>query len=194
MVACNESLKKAVEEGRFRSDLYYRLATYPVLIPSLKERREDINLLVEYYIHFFEKQYHKTFNGFSDRVYAFFNSYDWPGNIRELRNILERSVLLSNNTALDLEDLMLEEQIIQDFLSQNKHKFNEIKGIVTKSDLNQLIEHLMQSSEQVDMEYVELTILQTPLNKYRGNVSKAARYLNITCSALERGGPTCLNN
>ncbi|WP_180112659.1 MULTISPECIES: sigma 54-interacting transcriptional regulator [unclassified Acinetobacter] len=83
MVACNESLKKAVEEGRFRSDLYYRLATYPVLIPSLKERREDINLLVEYYIHFFEKQYHKTFNGFSDRVYAFFNSYDWPGNIRE---------------------------------------------------------------------------------------------------------------
>ena len=62
MVACNESLKKAVEEGRFRSDLYYRLATYPVLIPSLKERREDINLLVEYYIHFFEKQYHKTFN------------------------------------------------------------------------------------------------------------------------------------
>ena len=54
MVACNESLKKAVEEGRFRSDLYYRLATYPVLIPSLKERREDINLLVEYYIHFFD--------------------------------------------------------------------------------------------------------------------------------------------
>lgn len=94
-------------------------------------------------------------------------------------------MLLSNNTALDLEDLMLEEQIIQDFLSQNKQKFNEIKGIVTKSDLNQLIEHLMQSSEQVDMEYVELTILQTPLHKYRGNVSKAARYLNMTRSALE---------
>lgn len=185
VVACNESLKKAVEENRFRSDLYYRLCTYPVLIPSLKERREDINLLVEYYIRFFEKQYGKTFNGFSDRVYAFFNSYDWPGNIRELRNIIERSVLLSNDIALDLQDLMLEENIIQDFLFNNKQKLNEIKGIVSKSDLNQLIDHLMQSSEQVDMEYIEATILQSALTKYKGNISKAARYLNMTRSALE---------
>ena len=185
VAACNESLKKAVEENRFRSDLYYRLATYPVLIPSLKERREDINLLVEYYIQFFGKQYDKTFNGFSDRVYAFFNNYDWPGNIRELRNIVERSVLLSNDIALDLDDLMLEENIIQDFLAKNKQKFNEIKGIITKNDLNQLIEYLMQSSEQVDMEYIEAMILQTALNKYKGNVSKAARYLNMTRSALE---------
>ena len=185
VVACNESLKKAVDEGRFRSDLYYRLATYPVLIPSLKERREDINLLLEYYIRFFEKQYEKTFNGFSDRVYAFFNSYEWPGNIRELRNIVERAVLLSNDVPLDLEDLMLEDNVIQSFVSQHKQKVNGIKGIATHSDLDQFIENLMHNSEQLDIEYVEATILQTALQKYRGNVSKAARYLNMTRSALE---------
>lgn len=185
MVACNESLKKAVDEGRFRSDLYHRLATYPVLIPSLKERREDIHLLLEYYIRFFEKQYEKTFNGFSDRVYAFFNSYEWPGNIRELRNIVERAVLLSNDAPLDLEDLMLEDNVIQSFVSQHKQKVNGIKGIATHSDLDQFIENLMHNSEQLDIEYVEATILQTALQKYRGNVSKAARYLNMTRSALE---------
>lgn len=132
-----------------------------------------------------KKQYDKNFNGFSDRVYAFFNNYDWPGNIRELRNIVERSLLLSNDIALDLDDLMLEENIIQDFLAKNKQKLNEIKGIITKNELNQLIEYLMQSSEQVDMEYIEAMILQTALNKYKGNVSKAARYLNMTRSALE---------
>lgn len=185
VVACNENLKNAVENQRFRSDLYYRLCTYPVLIPSLQERREDINLLVEYYIQFFEEEYNKKFLGFTDRVYAFFHHYEWPGNIRELRNVIERSVLISNDTALDLHDLMLEQTIIDDFLKMHHEKFNEVKGILAKTELKDLIEHLIQRSEYVDMELVEAEILQSALNKYRGNISKAARYLNMTRSALE---------
>lgn len=185
VVACNESLKKAVDENRFRSDLYYRLATYPVLIPSLKERREDINLLTEYYVRLFEKQYAKRFSGFSDRVYTFFNSYDWPGNIRELKNIIERSVLISNESTLDLHDLMIEDSIIQNYLNSGKNNFNKIQGIASKYDLNHLIENFMKSSEQVDLDDIQRMLLQAALNKYEGNISKAARYLNLTRSTLE---------
>lgn len=91
----NEDLEQAVKAGRFRADLYYRLNIFPVQIPPLRERREDLPLLVEHFLKRFEKMYDKQIQGVSEKATAFMQSYAWPGNIRELENLLERAVLLT---------------------------------------------------------------------------------------------------
>jgi PAS domain S-box-containing protein len=95
VAATNRDLNVAQTDGTFRSDLFYRLNVFPIHVPPLRQRREDIAMLLEYFLHRYAHQTRKVFKSIDKRTLDFFEAYDWPGNIRELQNIVERSVILS---------------------------------------------------------------------------------------------------
>jgi DNA-binding NtrC family response regulator len=101
IAATNRNLEKEVAEGRFRLDLYYRLNVFPISLPSLRERSEDIPLLADHFIKFYNRKAGKKITGLSDKVEKNLMEYHWPGNIRELENIIERSVLLAKGTIIE---------------------------------------------------------------------------------------------
>src|SRR5207302_9934016 len=94
IAATNRDLKEVVRSGTFRSDLFYRLNVFPVEVPPLRARKEDIPLLVEYFIDRFARKAGKTIRGMNKKTLDLFLSYPWPGNIRELQNVVERSVIV----------------------------------------------------------------------------------------------------
>ncbi len=103
--ATNRNLEKAVQDGRFREDLYYRLHVIAVLIPPLRERPGDLLKIAERYLQFFSAQCGKHLKGFSPAAVAVLQQYAWPGNLRELRNVVERAVILADTHEIDLLDL-----------------------------------------------------------------------------------------
>jgi formate hydrogenlyase transcriptional activator len=103
IAATNRNLEKEVQVGRFRSDLFYRLNVYPLTLPALRKRKEDIPLLVEYFVNKFTKKVGKEIHTIPEKTVQTLMDYNWPGNIRELQNILERAIILSNGGSLKLE-------------------------------------------------------------------------------------------
>jgi transcriptional regulator with PAS, ATPase and Fis domain len=109
IAATNTNLDQAVQEGKFRQDLYFRLNVVPILLPPLRERSEDIPLLAKHFLNKFNLAFHKKITGFSDKAMDGLMRYHWPGNIRELENLIERIVVLSSRTEpIQLEDVPLE--------------------------------------------------------------------------------------
>jgi formate hydrogenlyase transcriptional activator len=102
VAATNRDLSAMVQERSFREDLYYRLAVFPVYVPPLRERRDDIPRLVEHFVAHFARHMNKDVRGVSARTLASFERYDWPGNVRELQNVIERAVILAPGPLLDL--------------------------------------------------------------------------------------------
>jgi formate hydrogenlyase transcriptional activator len=102
IVASNRNLKVMVDEGNFRSDLYYRLHVFPLQVPPLRERREDIPLLARYFTQKYAQRMGRKIDAISSATMDTLNRYDWPGNIRELQNVIERSVVLTRGRALEL--------------------------------------------------------------------------------------------
>jgi transcriptional regulator with GAF, ATPase, and Fis domain len=100
VAATNRDLAKMVAEGQFRSDLYYRLKVFPILLPSLRERREDIPLLVRYFVDRHSRKLYKKIESIPDVTMRALTRWDWPGNIRELENFIERAVILTRGAAL----------------------------------------------------------------------------------------------
>jgi len=101
VAATNRNLEKEVGDGRFRLDLYYRLNVFPIELPPLRERIEDIPALAHHFIDIYNRKSGKKITGLSERVLKNFNEYNWPGNIRELENLIERSVLLAKSTIIE---------------------------------------------------------------------------------------------
>jgi formate hydrogenlyase transcriptional activator len=97
IAATNRDLNVALADGTFRSDLFFRLNVFPIQVPPLRERREDIVMLLEYFLHRYAKQVGKVFKSIDKHTLDFFRDYGWPGNIRELQNVIERSVILSSD-------------------------------------------------------------------------------------------------
>ena len=110
LATTNRNLSEAVEQGAFRQDLFYRLNVIPLRLPSLKERRGDVLLLAEHFIARYSTQYKKTVKGLSKGSKQRFLDYDWPGNVREMENMIERAVLLSHGQELEPWDLWDEEE------------------------------------------------------------------------------------
>ncbi len=104
VAATNRDLETAVAEGTFRSDLYYRLAVFPIEMPPLRERREDIRQLAEVFVDRYARRARKTICGISDRTLALLEAYPWPGNIRELQNVIERSVIMCESDILSIDE------------------------------------------------------------------------------------------
>ncbi len=107
IAATNRQLEKAIEEKKFREDLYYRLNIITVDVPSLRERREDVPLLVEHFLKRFSTEFRRAATDVSGEALAKLQSYDWPGNVRELRNVIERAVLLGAGPVLSADDITL---------------------------------------------------------------------------------------
>ena len=106
IVATNRNLKHEIEKGRFRSDLYYRLSVFLVESPPLRDRREDISLLVSFFISGFSTRLGKNIQAVNQTSIDRLMGYDWPGNVRELRNVLERAAVLCEGEALDVEEVL----------------------------------------------------------------------------------------
>ena len=105
IAATNKDLEKEVREGRFREDLYYRLNVIPIKLPPLRERLEDIPLLVEHFLARFKDRKKQPVKGITKEALEYLMKHDWPGNVRELENVIERMVILSNGEYLTVEDL-----------------------------------------------------------------------------------------
>jgi formate hydrogenlyase transcriptional activator len=110
LAATNRELKAAVAAGTFRQDLFYRLNVFPIQMPSLRERMDDIHLLVEYFIERYGKTAGKKFRNINKKTVELFQAYDWPGNIRELQNVIERAVILCDGDTFSVDETWLKRE------------------------------------------------------------------------------------
>lgn len=107
VAATNRDLQAAIAEGKFREDLFYRLNVFPIEVPPLRDRKEDIPLLVEYFVDRYASKAGKTIKGINKKSMELLQAYSWPGNIRELQNVIERSVIISDSENLSLDESWL---------------------------------------------------------------------------------------
>jgi transcriptional regulator with GAF, ATPase, and Fis domain len=113
IAATNRDLKAAAATGTFRQDLYYRLNVFPIEVPPLRERKEDILILVEYFVKRYASRARKNIRSIDKKTLDLLESYDWPGNIRELQNIIERSVILSSGDVFSVDQSWLSKELSQ---------------------------------------------------------------------------------
>ncbi len=132
IAATNVDLEKRIEEGKFRSDLYYRLNVITIKIPPLRERKEDIPLLVEYFVEKFAKANKKKVTGVSSRVMAVLLDYDWPGNVRELENVIERAVVLCTDSRITLD-------LLPDYIIKEREDFVFRDGLDSCGDFRKAV-------------------------------------------------------
>jgi two-component system response regulator AtoC len=124
IAATNKDLKQAVAKGRFREDLYFRLNVVQIILPSLMERPEDIPLLIQYFLNLFSHKFAKRIVGIDKAARAVLRNYSYPGNVRELQNIIERAVALAERDTVTLADLPPD---LQDFLPANNSRWNTLE-------------------------------------------------------------------
>ena len=136
ITATNRNLKKEIEKGTFREDLYYRLSTYPISIPPLRKRKDDILPLVEYFVDQFSRKLGKHIDKISKDTQEILLDYDWPGNVRELRNVIERAVIGSSD-----KKLVLSERLSR----RNTESINIDSGIVPLQDMER--QHILKALE-----------------------------------------------
>jgi DNA-binding NtrC family response regulator len=105
IAATNRPAREAIKEGLLREDLFYRISTITINVPPLRERSEDLQLLIDHFFHFFAEKYHRPLQGISQAAYQRLFAHPWPGNVRELQNALERAVLLSKGPRIEPDDL-----------------------------------------------------------------------------------------
>jgi NtrC-family two-component system response regulator AlgB len=139
IAATNTNLEDAVKEGKFREDLYYRLNVIELELPSLRERREDIMTLSQNLLNFFRAQYNRKATSFTEKARRILTGYRWPGNIRELRNVIERAVLLCNDKNIDEHHLPLRvkqneaEPVVGDLISLEKMEEIHIRHVLAQT-------------------------------------------------------------
>ena len=165
LFATNQPLKPLVEKGLFREDLYYRINVFPIDIPPLRERYEDIPVLSEYFVSLYAKRFNKRIFGLSPKVLEALRRYAWPGNIRELENIIQRAVVLTQNDTIELASLP-----------------NELHQIIVPQLSNK---NLVLPEEATLME-IENVWISHVLEACHGNKTLAAQKLGIDPSTLYR--------
>jgi formate hydrogenlyase transcriptional activator len=112
IAATNRDLEQMVAEKAFRSDLYYRLSVFPIRVPPLRERSEDIPFLVRHFVSVFAREMGRTITTIPSRTLAALQQWHWPGNIRELQNVIERAVILSKGPTLEIPDATFQEKAV----------------------------------------------------------------------------------
>jgi len=174
IAATNKDLKKSIEEKHFREDLYYRLKVFQINIPPLREHEEDIPVLSEYFLTQFNVQFRKNIKEIDPAAKELLEKYKWPGNISELRNVIERGVILENNDVLQVESLPGE--II------NLHGIKmPTSGTDEKAAAAPQVESFPEGASLYELE--KQTIIQA-LQKAKYNKTRASRLLGITRDTL----------
>ncbi|MDM1048779.1 sigma-54-dependent transcriptional regulator [Sphingobacterium hotanense] len=161
--ATNVPLKALADESRFRKDLIYRINTLEIQVPALRERTDDIPLLANHFLDFYNKKYHKNIAGLEADALQKLKQYHFPGNVRELQYSIERAVIMSDQSSLRAEDIL----------------FSPIESVP----------ETMNSSADFsshNLEEMERKAIKSAIERYNGNISKAAKELGLTRAALYR--------
>jgi transcriptional regulator with GAF, ATPase, and Fis domain len=179
IAASNVDLERAVDEGRFRRDLFYRLSVFPITLPALRERREDIHPLVIHFLEHYKQRTGRFVSGISKAALQSLISYDWPGNVRELENAVERAVIIAAGRQIELDDLpaaignvAAERQAL--VRVERAQAANE--GRMTKLEID------VPSS----MDEIERHVIEATLDYTSGDKTRAARLLNIGRKTIYR--------
>lgn len=157
ITATNEDLLLAVEKGNFREDLYHRLNEFSIKVPSLKDRKDDLILYADFFLEKANKQLNKSIAGFSQEVLALFQQYNWPGNLRELSNVIKRATLLSQTE-------IIEKEVLPEELKNTEDQYSLPNDFSTKEN--------------------EKKLIVRALHEAGNNKTKAAKLLNITRKTL----------
>src|SRR6059036_3696476 len=165
VAATNADLKAAMQSGTFREDLYYRLNVVPIEVPPLSERSMDVPLLVDHFVRRYSREFNKRVEGLSHEALAALKEYRWPGNVRDLQNVIERCVVLAEGPLVQLNDLPLDV-----LLPEHRLKVRRAERLPLK-----------QASEQFERQVV-LRIME----RVKGNQSEAARILGVHRNSLKR--------
>lgn len=166
IASTNKDIVEAVKNGTFREDLYYRLKVIPIDLPPLRERKEDIRILAKFFIDEFNREFKKEVKGISEETAKAFLSYHWPGNIRELKNVIERAMILENEEYILPEHLPIE---------------------LLKNDIqvrNMPNSQISIPAGGIDIEQFEKELIRQALEITKWNQTKAAKLLNLTRDAL----------
>lgn len=165
IAATNQNLREKLEKNLFREDLYYRLKVIPIDMPPLRERREDIPLLINYFIDTFNREYRKNIQGVSPEALKLLVNYNWPGNVRELKNVIERAVILENKKFITPEDLP-----------------REIMPCAPAE--SSIGEEFILPENGIDLDVLEKQLIRQALNRTNGNKTQAAKLLAISRDVL----------
>ncbi|PHK14721.1 chemotaxis protein CheY, partial [Nostoc linckia z15] len=138
VAATNEDLYEAVKRGDFREDLYHRLNEFCIRVPKLSERKKDILLFAEFFLSKANEELEKQVQGFEEDVIALFRNYEWPGNLREMKNIIKRSVLLERGSLISMEVLPPEMKKVttNDVVYDKLNEEESIKQALEKANYN----------------------------------------------------------
>jgi DNA-binding NtrC family response regulator len=172
VAATNRDLAEEVRAGRFREDLYYRLNVVPVHLPPLRARRDDIPLLVTHLLARYNERLGRKTERLTDEAMAMLLAYPWPGNIRELENVLERSVLFCDRQVIDVDDLPA-----------------ELTGAVERGNGARPIAPLgvtgLKDAVRITTQRLEREMIERALTETGGNVTRAAHRLDISRKSLQ---------
>lgn len=178
IAASNQDLQGLVNEQKFRRDLFFRLNAMSITLPPLRERKEDIPALVNYFIERLNEEYGRAIKGISKRALNRLTNYDWPGNVRELRNAVERAMMLERGQILGAEHFNSDSV---SFVRKDDRGFqDEAKQGVTQSGNGKIV----LPPGGIAFEEVEKDLIRQALERYRGNQTKAAKCLRMTRDTL----------
>lgn len=166
--ATNKNLDERIQMGSFRKDLYYRLNVIEIKLPSLSERKDDIHLLVDYFIQHYNKSFNKNIKGIERNALDKLINYPWPGNVRELQHVIQRAIILSQESYITLSDLLEDINSDANTLDINIPKdFFDLKMVLNQSK-----------------ELIEKELIKKALKKTNGNRTKTAKLLGISHRSL----------
>lgn len=174
IAATNIDLERAIDDGGFRRDLYYRLSVFPIALPPLRDRIEDIHLLVIHFLDSYKEKAGRFVSGISKEAMRALVNYDWPGNVRELENAVERAVIIASGRQIELDDLP---EAIRRGASEPSAHAREARAF----DLRGLDVELPSTMDEIERRVIEATLEYT-----HGDKSQAARLLNIGRKTLYR--------
>src|SRR6266404_7056581 len=179
IAASNVDLERAVEEGRFRRDLFYRLSVFPITLPALRERREDIHPLVIHFLEYFKQRTSRSVSGISKDALRALINYDWPGNVRELENAVERAVIIAAGRQIELDDLPT---AIGNIASERQAMVRvERAQAASESRITKMEMDVPSSMDEIERHAIEATLDYTS-----GDKTRAARLLNIGRKTIYR--------
>ena len=179
IAASNIDLEKAVDEGEFRKDLFYRLSVFPIVVPPLRSRPEDIHLLVFHFLELYKEKTGRFVSGISKEALRALVNYEWTGNVRELENAIERAVIIASGRQIELDDLpeAISQRASESF-AQARHE--RAKAASENRSINLEVEF------PATMEEIEKNAIELALDYTSGDKSRASRLLNIGRKTLYR--------